>query len=358
MNEIAAMKRAIELAWSGWGRVAPNPMVGAVLLRKGRVVGEGYHREWGGPHAEVEALAQCDEPAGTTLVLNLEPCNHQGKTPPCTKAVLEAGVTRVVAALRDPHPKARGGMAELERAGLDTELGLLEEEAAAQNAPFLCAVLRPSRPYLAVKLAVSVDGFIADHTGGPGRISGPESDEFVQWLRAGFDAIGVGRATAEIDDPRLTVRGETTPRRSPTRLVFSRSGAVRTDLGLFRTADRVPTRLVVTGDARAVPSELSDESVVRGDGMADVLARLRSEDLRSILVEGGGNLVKDLLQLDLVDRLYLIQAPLLLGGGTRAFPDRSSVPLSDAARWRVSERRALGRDNLLVLDRRPCLPEL
>jgi len=148
------MRRAIELAWRGWGRVSPNPMVGAVVLRGDEVVGDGWHQEWGGPHAEVHALrAAGDKARGATIVVNLEPCAHQGKTPPCTDAIRAAGIKRVVAAVRDPDPEARGGLEILKRAGIDTQVGLLKEDSAAQNAAFLSTRLQTDRPFVAPKLA-------------------------------------------------------------------------------------------------------------------------------------------------------------------------------------------------------------
>ncbi|HEU5170263.1 MAG TPA: bifunctional diaminohydroxyphosphoribosylaminopyrimidine deaminase/5-amino-6-(5-phosphoribosylamino)uracil reductase RibD, partial [Gemmatimonadales bacterium] len=188
------MARALDLAWRGWGRVHPNPLVGAVLLdRRGEVLGEGWHAEYGGPHAEAAALAAAgDRARGATLVVTLEPCAHQGKTPPCADAVIGAGVRRVVAALADPDPVAAGGAARLRAAGVGVEIGLLAERAAAQNAAFLHALAVSSRPFVALKLATSVDFRIADSSGRSRWVSGPAAREYVHWLRAGFDAVAVG----------------------------------------------------------------------------------------------------------------------------------------------------------------------
>jgi diaminohydroxyphosphoribosylaminopyrimidine deaminase/5-amino-6-(5-phosphoribosylamino)uracil reductase len=217
------MRRALELAWRGWGRVSPNPLVGAVLLGRDGVVAEGWHAEFGGPHAEVNALRVAGDKAhGATLVVTLEPCAHQGKTPPCTDAIRAAGIRRVVAALRDPDSDAGGGAAILKRAGIETDFGLLAAEAAGQNAAFLSTRLQTDRPFVALKLATSIDGRIADVGGGSQWISGTEAREHVHWLRAGFDAIAVGGTTALTDNPQLTVRGDVTPRRPPVRVVFDR----------------------------------------------------------------------------------------------------------------------------------------
>jgi diaminohydroxyphosphoribosylaminopyrimidine deaminase/5-amino-6-(5-phosphoribosylamino)uracil reductase len=165
MTEQEAMDRALELALRGWGRVHPNPMVGAVLLKEGRMVGEGFHAEFGGPHAEVAALASCPDPRGATCVVTLQPCAHQGKTPPCTEALIRAGVARVVIGLGDPHPKARGGLERLRQAGIELDLGLKAEQCAALNAAFLWAVSRPERPFVALKIVSSLDGYLADAAG-------------------------------------------------------------------------------------------------------------------------------------------------------------------------------------------------
>src|SRR5437667_3193519 len=195
--EREAMGRALDLALRGWGRVAPNPLVGAVVLQGGTVAGEGFHAEFGGPHAEVVALAAAGERArGSTVVVNLEPCAHHGKTPPCTEAIVAAGVARVVAAVSDPDPQARGGAGVLRAKGVIVSLGLLAEAAAARNAPFLFAREQAERPFVALKLATSIDGRIADAAGSSRWVSGEAAREYVHWLRAGFGAIPVRGMTA------------------------------------------------------------------------------------------------------------------------------------------------------------------
>ena len=359
VTEREAMEHALELALVGWGRVAPNPMVGAVLMRDGEIVGEGYHAEFGGPHAEIVALRSCDDPRGATCVVNLEPCAHTGKTPPCADALIEAGIARVVYAVNDPDGSAAGGAASLRAAGVAVESGVCAEDAAALNAPFLYSHLRPERPFVAVKVATSLDGFLADSCGRSQWISEPDSRAFVQWLRAGFAAIGVGRRTAATDDPQLTAR-EVIPRVPPIRVVFSKSGDLSPELQLVRTAAAIPTVLVtsLSGRERAMArlTESQVRYVVAGD-LESAMQGLRAAGVRSILIEGGGALVGALLEADLVDRVYWIIAPLWLGDGVSAFGRRTAAALEDAERWAVTERRALGQDTLLVVDRAPCLRE-
>lgn len=361
MNHFDAMGRALELAWKGWGRVAPNPLVGCVLLREERVVGEGWHAEYGGPHAETVALAQAGEAArGATAVVTLEPCDHQGKQPPCTNALRSAGVVRVVAAAADPTPVAGGGAERLRAAGIAVELGLREDEARAQNAVFFHRASGASRPFVALKLATTMDARIADHTGRSRWISGEAARDFVHWLRAGFDAIAVGAHTARTDDASLTVRGDVEPRRPPQRVVFDRSGELPNSLALVRTAGSIPTVLItesVGPSARLADLEAVGVVVHRVPSLRHGLEALRAGGIDSLLVEGGGRLAGALLSAGLVDRYYWVQSPLWLGeSGVPAVSGLAGTSLVEAERWNVVERRALGQDTLLVVDREPCSP--
>lgn len=349
------MARALELAWRGWGRVAPNPMVGAVVLRDGETIGEGWHAEFGERHAEPIALDMAGTGArGATLVVTLEPCAHQGKQPPCVERVLQSGVARVVIALDDPNPRAQGGASQLRAQGIEVVTGLLGAEAAAQNAAFVHAHRDATRPFVALKLATSLDGRIADRTGRSRWISGPEARDWVQWLRAGYDAVAVGGATARTDDPSLTVRGTLQPRRAPLRVVFTRYAGLPPTLVLARTARELPTVVFAaeadgasTAGLRAMGVE-----VVTGHGLAGAFEALRARGVDSVLVEGGGRLAGALLDAGLVDRMYWVQSPLWLGeDGVPAVAGHRGRSLAEAPRWRIVERRALGEDTLLVADR-------
>ncbi|HEY3012964.1 MAG TPA: bifunctional diaminohydroxyphosphoribosylaminopyrimidine deaminase/5-amino-6-(5-phosphoribosylamino)uracil reductase RibD [Gemmatimonadales bacterium] len=356
MNEREAMARALDLAWRGWGRVQPNPLVGAVVLQGGKLVGEGWHPEFGDRHAEAVALADAGERArGATMVVTLEPCAHQGKQPPCTEAIISSGIRRVVAAMRDPNPVAGGGSERLRQAGVEVEVGPLGEAAAAQNAIFLHSVAPRARPYVALKLATTLDGRIADGFGRSRWISGSEGREYVQWLRAGFDAIAVGGRTARLDDPSLTVRGTVQPRVPPRRVVFDRAADLGPQLTLLRSAGEIPTLVVVSPDAepgRIKRLEAAGVTVLRAGALEEGLRSLRDLGIGSLLVEGGGQLAGSLLGAGLVDRYYWLQSPVWLGDD--AVPALAGLPsrgLDQAERWRVVERRALGQDTLLVLDR-------
>ena len=355
------MRRALDLALRGWGRVAPNPLVGAVVLKDGAVVGEGHHAEYGGPHAEVVALRAARAAArGAALLVTLEPCTHHAKTPPCTDAILAAGVRRVVAAVRDPNPEARGGLDRLRQEGVDVAAGLLAEEAAALNAPFLFTHQDADRPFVALKLATSIDGRIADAARRSQWVSGAAARDYVHWLRAGFDAIAVGGTTALTDNPRLTVRGAVTPRKPPVRVVFDRRAMLNPGVQLVSTAREVPTWVVASPqapDASVGLLEANGVRVLRPASLAEGLTMLRHEGIHSLLCEGGGALGAKLLVDGLVDRLYWIQSPVWLGeSAVPAFPGVPASPLTEAPRWVPVERRALGSDTLLVVDRRLCLP--
>jgi len=361
MSELRAMDRALELARQGWGQVQPNPMVGCVILSGGRLVGEGYHVTYGGSHAEIAALGDAGEGAqGGTLVVNLEPCAHHGKTPPCADALVAAGIRRVVTAVTDPTSAADGSRDRLRAAGVAVSVGPRARDAALLNAPFFFAARDASRPFVALKLATSLDGRVADLERRSQWISGEEAREFVHWLRAGFDAIAVGGTTALTDDPLLTVRGAVTPRKAPIRVVFDRRAMLNPGTRLVGTAREVPTWVVASLQApasNAAVLEASGVRVLRPEGLRDGLEMLRAEGVTTLLCEGGGHLGAKLLSEGLVDRLYWIQAPIWLGDeGASAFAGIPSRSLPDAPRWTVVERRALGEDTMLVVDRELCLP--
>ncbi len=361
VNHFEAMGRALELAWRGWGRVPPNPLVGAIVLQGTRVVGEGWHAEYGGVHAEAAALAGAGASTrGATVVVTLEPCNHRAKQPPCSDALIAAGVKEVVAAVADPNPIAAGGAEKLRAAGITVTLGLREEEARIQNATFFHRFRHPDRPFVALKLATTLDGRIADQAGRSRWISGNEARDYVHWLRAGFDAIGVGGHTATIDDASLTVRGTVEPRKAPVRVVFTRHAEVPESLTLVKSAREVPTILFTElhrPSPRLAELEEAGVEVLWVTSLAEALSQLKQRGVESILIEGGGRLAGALLAADLVDRYYWIQSPVWLGeSGIPAVAGLPGTTLVEAERWEVVDRRILGQDTLLVADREPCLP--
>jgi diaminohydroxyphosphoribosylaminopyrimidine deaminase / 5-amino-6-(5-phosphoribosylamino)uracil reductase len=302
-----SLERALELAERGRGTTHPNPVVGAVVSRDGAVVAEGWHERKGGPHAEVVALDAAGERArGATLYVTMEPCAHHGTTPPCTEAVLRAGVAKVVAGSLDPNPEARGGLDVLAEAGVEVELRD-SFAARAQNEAWRTWVSQ-QRPFVVLKLAQTLDGRVAV-PGTGGWISGPASRRRVHEVRAQVDAVAVGMGTARADKPQLTAR----------------------DVG----AERQPRRLIFGNG----PSELE----VRSGPLAEELRALAGEGVQSLLLEGGPTLATSFLREDVVDKLLLFVAPEVAGAGLTFAPD-----LDDAVRLTRMTTERLGDDVLLT----------
>lgn len=317
------MKHALALAERGRGFVEPNPMVGAVVLdAAGRAVGEGWHQKYGGPHAEVFALAEAGARARDgTLIVTLEPCCHHGKTPPCTGAVLAAGIARVVAAMSDPFPKvAGGGLALLRAAGVRVECGVCEADALELNAPYL-KLLRTGKPWVHAKWAMTLDGKLATRTGDSKWISSEESRARVHALRGRVDAVLVGRGTVVADDPLLTARPAGA--RVPARVVVSASGALPERCQLRATAREVPVivytdnpdRLVGWAADGAELVTLSEPITVDG-----VLADLGARRFTNVLVEGGAGLLGSVLDARAADEFHVFVAPKVAGGAGAPSP--------------------------------------
>ena len=318
------MRRAIALAGRGEGRVEPNPLVGCVIARNGRVLGEGYHRRFGGPHAEIAALRSCcDSPRGATVYVSLEPCCHQGKTPPCTDALIRAGVKRVVVAVRDPHPAVAGrGIKRLRAAGISVRCGVGAEPAAEMLAPYLTR-LALGRPYVIAKWAQSLDGALVVERGQSQWISCEASRRRVHCLRARVDAILAGSGTVRADNPMLTAR-DVPIRRQAVRVVVDGRLRLSPRCRLAATATTVPT-LVFTGTSsvRTPKAERLRERGVeviacrarRGRlVLEDCLRELARRDVTNLLVEGGPTLLRSFFQAALVDEAQVFVAPRLIGG--------------------------------------------
>jgi diaminohydroxyphosphoribosylaminopyrimidine deaminase/5-amino-6-(5-phosphoribosylamino)uracil reductase len=337
------MRRALELAERGRGAVEPNPLVGAVVVRDDRLVGEGWHQRYGEAHAEVHALAAAGEAArGATLYVTLEPCCHQGKTPPCTDAVLRAGIRRVVAAMTDPFPQVAGqGAAGLRAAGVTVEFGPGEAEARLLNAPYL-KLLATGRPYVHAKWAMTLDGKISTRTGDSKWISGHASRHRVHALRGRMDALVVGIGTALADDPLLTARPPGP--RTATRIVLDSQGRLPATSQLVQTAGTVPTLVVTAGglpglragelrgrgcEVIPLPEESGRPSVL---ALLDELGRRR---MTNVLVEGGSAVLGSFLDAGAVDEVHVFVAPRLLGGAA------AKTPVGGLGVARISEALAL-----------------
>jgi diaminohydroxyphosphoribosylaminopyrimidine deaminase/5-amino-6-(5-phosphoribosylamino)uracil reductase len=352
-RERAFMRRALAAAARGWGQTAPNPMVGAVIVREGVVVGAGFHARYGEPHAEAVALAQAGERArGADVYCTLEPCNAPGKQPPCSEALIAAGVRRVVAAIPDPNLPKGGGAQRLRAAGVAVEFGLEEVAARELNASFLHWASGASRPWVTLKLAVSIDAAIAAADRERGWLTGDAARREVHRWRASADAIAVGIGTAIGDDPALTVRGVRKPRVAPLRVVFDRHARLPLASQLVRTARKRST--VVLTDAADTPAgrALAAKGVetLAVPDLAAGLQALHARGIHHLLVEGGATIAGALLGANLVDRLVIFQAPVILGGGALgAFSAMPAASTHALGRWRVIARKTFDDDLMTIL---------
>ena len=324
-TELRHMQRALDLAWHGRGLTGPNPLVGAVVVRDGEVLGEGYHAGYGEAHAEVAALESCAvDPLGATLYVTLEPCCHTGRTPPCTDAILRAGIARVVIASDDPTDKASGrGLGILRDEGVEVVNvdGEVSRAARLMNQPFR-KLARTGRPYVVFKSAMSLDGKVATQTGDSRWISNEQSRRLVHRWRGEVDAICVGIGTALADDPLLTARGAEAIRQ-PRRVIFDSEARLPLESNLVQTAPEVPLTVVVSRAASRASVETlraaGVEIVVAAGGTeeeraSDALDKLGALGVQSMLLEGGPRLAGSFLDAGAVDEMRLFIAPIAVGG--------------------------------------------
>lgn len=360
------LRRALQLAERARGHTSPNPLVGAVVVRDGRVVGEGYHPKAGEPHAEVFALRQAGPLArGATAYVTLEPCDHFGRTPPCSLALLEAGVARVVVAARDVNPVAQGGLERLRRAGVAVEEGLLAEEAEAQNEAFFTAQ-RKGRPFVLLKAALTLDGKVAAPSGDARWVSSEPSRRVAQAYRQWLPAVGVGVGTILQDDPLLTVRDpdfrpfpqmlEPPPLRDPWKVVLDTEARTPPTARLFQEGPRgEPARVWVLAGKGAPKEQLSAlerrgarvSELPREGGRVSLeaaLALLWEEGIDGLLLEGGPRLAGAFWERGLVDKVAFFLAPRLLGEGREVLEGVSVERMAEARRLRLVRREWLGED--------------
>lgn len=348
------MKTALSLGRRGLGRVWPNPAVGCVLVKDGLIVGRGWTQPGGRPHAETEALAQAGTRAkGATAYVTLEPCAHHGKTPPCAQALIDAGVSCVVAAIEDSDRRVSGkGFAMLRDAGIKVITGVCAREAALDNAGFFKRV-EAGRPFLTLKLALTLDGRIATRTGDSQWITDSVSRRRVHALRASHDAVLIGGGTARADDPSLTVRGLGTTHQ-PVRVVATRDLNVPLEQGLARTAKEIPLWLCHGPDADVLRLEAWERTGAqlvacsvgaRGLEPLALMQSLGARGLTRVFCEGGGVFAASLLRAGFVDRLIVHSAGVLIGDdGLAGVAGLNCEVLADAQRWERVSVRGLGAD--------------
>ena len=351
------MRRALILAEKGRGSTSPNPMVGAVVVRNGRVIGEGYHRAPGTDHAEIVALKKAGQAAsGAALYVTLEPCCHTGRTGPCTDAVIESGIKTVFAAVKDPNPAVNGrGIRILRKAGLTVSTGLLKEQAALLNDKYF-GYYRNRRPFVILKTAQTLDGRIATASGDSRWITSATSRRLAHRLRAEVDAVVVGMGTVRTDNPVLTVRH--VKGRDPYRIVLSRSLKFPPACRLL--TDNKDFRTIIVGGEEAIERfsrtrkgrnlilwrvKLDRQGLPQ---IRDFLDKAADFGLQSVLVEGGGTLATAFLKAGLVDKYVVITAPILCGQGGAAVGDLNIKKLGDAIRFEHASFEASGVDNVFI----------
>jgi len=335
------MRLALDLAHKGKGYTNPNPIVGAVVVKDGKIVGQGYHHEFGGPHAEVFALEEAGERAcGATIYVTLEPCSHYGKTPPCADSIIQARISRAVVACRDPNPLVNGeGIRKIRAAGIEVTEGVLEKEARRANEIFFTFV-ETGLPFVQLKLAESLDGKIATHTGDSKWISGDRSRTEVHRLRRRFAAILVGVNTVINDDPLLTVRHVEGP--NPVRIVLDGRGRIPLDARMLSAEGRTIVATATMPENKE--KNLCDRGVeiwrLPGNGgkvdLRALLSRLGKEHLDSLLIEGGGETAAAFLAAGLVNKVSFFIAPMIIGGrdGVPAVGGEGVAQVADALRLR------------------------
>jgi diaminohydroxyphosphoribosylaminopyrimidine deaminase/5-amino-6-(5-phosphoribosylamino)uracil reductase len=320
------MRKAIQL--SKKGLTAPNPHVGCVIVREGIIVGEGYHDHAGGPHAEVVALTQAGELAkGADVYVTLEPCNHHGRTPPCSLALVSAGVRRVVIAVKDPNPRAAGGIRRLQEAGIATESGLLAEEAAWVNRQFLKSI-DLGRPYVVAKAGMSLDGRIALPSGESQWITGPRARREGHRLRADCGVVMVGRRTVEKDNPQLTARLKNVVNQ-PLRVVLDPGAKLSSDYRVFGP-------------------EAETWHVTGKIDLPEILNNLKEQGRTGVLVEGGAATIGHFMREDLIDEVRLFVGPVALGSGPAWIGELDVESIAEAPRFTLANLRKIGPDGELT----------
>lgn len=362
MTDESYIQLTLELARKGRGMVSPNPLVGAVVVKGDRIAGAGYHERFGGPHAEVNALNSAGKKAeGATLYVNLEPCNHHGKTPPCTELIIEKKIKRVVIGTLDANPLVSGkGVKRLIAAGIDVKVGVLEHECLELNRHFFKSIIHKS-PYITLKIAQTLDGKIADKAGDSKWITSRQSRRNVHFLRARYDAVLVGTGTLKKDDPRLTVR--LTEGRDPVRVVLDAKLTLPEKRKIFDTAGE--NRVIVITTRQGLEKKRKAERLQKmgveliaarrnQDGTVNLksaMKHLYKHGISSVMVEGGGKIFSDFLRKKLFDEIRLFISPKILGGGLDFAKDIGIESISRAMKLRTHKCYMVGNDMFVELRR-------
>ena len=364
MTDTEAMQRALGLAKRGTGFVSPNPRVGAVILdENGNIISEGWHKKYGGPHAEIEAInnANRDNFSNCTIVLNLEPCFHYGKTPPCVDAIIQKKFKRVVIGMTDPNPLVSGqSIQKLRRVGIEVEVGILENESQQINKAFAKWIVQ-KEPYTILKIAQSIDGNIALKNGISQWITSGESRSKVQILRSEVDAILIGRNTAIADNPKLTVRDLDLP--SPKRIILDSHLSLPPNLEIFTDDNKSNTYIVFDENlinskqvkyfaeigVQSIPIKLNSDNEI---DLKKLIKKLGAEfSITSLMVEGGAKLFSNFVREKLADELHLFIAPKILGNGLHTFSELNFTQMQKAIKLQVNSLEKLGEDIYIIATR-------
>jgi len=341
------INRCIELAKKGAGMVSPNPLAGCVLVKGNKIIGEGYHKKSGGPHAEINAIRNAERSGysteGADLYINLEPCCHYGKTPPCTEAIISKKIRKVIIGISDPNPLVNGrGIRELKKAGIEVTTGIKEEECRELNRFFIKHITE-KRPYITLKIAQSLDGFIALENFKSKWITNSKSRGLVYLLRAEYDAVLIGRNTALRDNPLLTSHKKG---RNPKRIIIDRKNDLPKSLNIFKN----------TKDTIIITSKLSNEydkgsQLILKDKkcylIRDILSELYRRNISSILVEGGASIFSQFTESNLFDEIYFFIAPIILGEGIAPFRDYKTNEIKDRFGLKAAELRNTDNDIMI-----------
>jgi diaminohydroxyphosphoribosylaminopyrimidine deaminase/5-amino-6-(5-phosphoribosylamino)uracil reductase len=353
------MMRALALARLGAGQVSPNPMVGAVIVKNGKIIGEGFHKKFGGPHAEAAAVRSCKGSVkGAALYVTLEPCNFFGKTPPCTDFIIDSGISRVIVGLQDPNPLVSGnGIAQLRKAGIKVQTGVLESECRALNEHFI-KYITTGLPFVTLKTAQTLDGKIADLSGKSKWITNNESRTYVHHLRSMHDAVLIGAGTVLKDNPELTVRQ--TKGHNPLRIVLDGHFKTRPHFKIFRNQRVSPTVLITTHRSlKRFPAKKKalerqkviifsfDSHASKNISLHDILPVLGSAGLSSVLVEGGAEIFSRFMEERVVDKAIFIIAAKVLGKGIDVFKNITPKSLGNEIKAGTTIVRQCGNDTII-----------
>lgn len=360
MNDETYIQLTLEIAKRGSGFVSPNPMVGCVITKNNKIIGAGYHQKYGENHAEINAINSAVEPLeGSTLYVNLEPCSHYGHTPPCVDKIIESKIKRVVIGTLDVNPLVSGsGVKKLKKAGIEVKVGILEKECTELN-KFFFKYITKKNPYVTLKIAQTIDGKIADESNYSQWITSSEARKLVHSFRSEYDAVLVGRRTAEIDNPLLTVR--LTEGRNPWRVVLDSDLKLSPDLKLFEKNADGKTILFTSKESISKKNKIKKLSELgvrvifvkkNGNGklnLKSVLKELANLEITSVLVEGGSEIFSSFLKQNLFDDILMFISPKLLGSGVGAFDWIRINDLRKAFRFRIKHSEIVGDDILLEL---------